>query len=160
MSLVPICHNFWFWGDSLVRRLLRKDPNARCSAAEALQAFGPQNSQGITGAVHWAKWQCIERSVGYAGYVGYESWAWVDPHADVERHYCRIHTWKKRANSFSSSQMRFRSARHRANLNVPNASKKTKHIKMLRHVKWIKMHQDAFDMLGSAEISWNAGNLL
>ena len=44
--------------------------------------------------------------------------------------------------------------------NVPNASKKTKHIKMLRHVKWIKMHQDAFDMLGSAEISWNAGNLL
>ena len=36
--------------------------------------------------------QCIERSVGYAGYVGYESRAWVDRHTDVERHYCRIHT--------------------------------------------------------------------
>ena len=56
MSLVPICHYFWFWGDSLVRRLLRKDPSARCSAAEALQAFGPcANSEGISGAVHWAK---------------------------------------------------------------------------------------------------------
>ena len=35
---------------------------------------------------------------------------------------CRIHTWKKRANSFSSSQMRFRSARHRANPNAQHAS--------------------------------------